>query len=268
MSQTYSQELIEEIKEMVFNRMEELKAMDRATLSAEYLKVVGVEAHPRMHLDMMAKMIARFYQGELWNEKTGDIPPAIREKDMKFWLSMEAYFVPKAALKEEQAQPITAQIKKKKKTQLGPKDLPGSQGTGLQSKAKNLDESILVIQSFPGTEDNTEIVKAFRLIEANGHDGRMTYQDFEKECKKKKLASSPNMLALLLKRHGFIKLEYPAEEMPLPSPPQEEEEEKEEGENGMTFTEVLEGVEINKPTLIVEPECVDFGTGEKVSDYD
>lgn len=261
MSQNYSQELVEEIKTMVSARMEELKAMNREELNAEYLKVVGVEAHPRMLMDMMAKMIARFYQGELWNKKTGDIPPQIREKDMQFWLSMEAYFVPKAALKEEPAQPVTAQTKKKK-VQQGPVGLPGSRGTGLQSKAKNIEESILVVHSSPGTEDNTDVVKAFLLIEAKG-EGRMPYADFAKECKKKKLATPPHMLALLMKRQGFIGLEYAEEAIPTPAPQPLEE----DGSREMTFTEVLAGVENGATKLVVEPEYVDFGTGEKVNDY-
>jgi len=260
MSKTYSPELIEEIKDMVSVRMAELKAMSREALSAEYLKIVGVEAHPRMNLDMMAKMIARFYQGELWTTKTGDIPVQIREKDMKFWLSMEAYFVPKAALKEEQAQPITTQTKKKK-SQAKSHGLPGSNGTGLQSKAKNVEESTLVILTSPGKNDETDAAKAFFLIEAKGKNGRMAYVDFQKECSKKKLSSPPHMLALLMKRQGFIGLEYPEEKATLLPVVQKEEE-------GVTFTQVLRGVEKNSVKLIVEPACVDFGLDEKVSDYD
>jgi len=261
MTQKYSQELVDEIKDMVADRMAELRAMNRETLSAEYLRVVGVEAHPRWHLDMMVKMIARFYQGDLWNEKTGDIPVSIRERDMKFWLSEEAYFVSKPALKEEQAQPVTAKARKKKQP-LGPQGLPGSRGTGLQSKARNLEDATLVLERAPKTQD-ADILAAEQIIQ-KAPDNRLEYSVFAQYCKKKKLNKPPHMLALLMKREGIIDLLYPEEpEAPPPPPPPQEEEEE-----GMTFTEVLEGVEESKQRLVVEPVCVDFGTDEKVSDYD
>jgi hypothetical protein len=180
---------------------------------------------------------------------------------MQFWLRELAFFVPKAALKEEQAQPVTA-MNKKKRQRIEPCCLPGSHGTGLQSKTKNIEDSIIALKGTTDTQD-TDIIAAEQIVK-KANNSTIPYADFVKICNKKKLKKQPHMLVLLMKRHGIIDLLYPDDEATpaIPPPPQ-----KENGEV-MVFTDVLEGLGKNNNELIVEPDCFDFGTNEKVSDYD
>lgn len=260
MPATYSPELIQEIQTLVIAKQEELEAMNREELNKEYLEKIGTEPHPRFHLDQMVKMIARVYQGEYWTERTGDIPAEIRKNDMEFWLNQEAFFTPKAAIREERAKPITARTKKKKIQPQGPRTLPGSRGTGLQSKAKNLEDAILFLHRAP-KDNNPDILAAADILKG-APDTRLAYDVFATHCKKKKIGIPPNMLVLLMKRQGIIELIYPQEPELQPVP-----ETQDEDEDSMSFKEVLANIETSAPKLLVESNSVDFGHGDRVGNY-